>query len=896
MRHPGPLYDLNDPAVGLDAIVDRLTPFSYRVNESIRQSDTILIYLGAIPDEHQAHRDMARYATEAWARLIGREVAETGNRDEAHISFEVGTVEALGYAGIAKWGDTVFVATDPIGVDDLAGSPNEKNILVDTYLHEIGHILGLAHPHEVHSPDPYDYSKQEDWLPGDSGLLSAMSYGAEWVNTVTPMVGGESVTPGIADILAVQRLYPDGRAAPVNPGDTFYGYDAEAVGIDADNWHRFAQQHTYSARVWGSVPVITLYDTGGIDTLDLSNEGMDGTGRIDALGEQLERINNTIDFTDVADVITSQVVNLNPGWTSNVYGGQANLVIANGTIIENYIAGYGDDHVTGNVADNRLEGRDGDDELDGGPGDDTLIGGSGSDTLVGGPGSDTAGYRDSPAAVSVNLETGAATGGHAGGDTLAGIENLSGSAFDDTLSGDAGDNVLEGAGGADTLAGGPGSDTAAYASSPAGVRVDLGAGTAAGGHAEGDTLSAIEHLLGSRHADTLTGDASANRLDGGPGNDRLAGGAGADTLVGGPGSDTALYAASPAPVSVHLETGAATGGHAGGDTLAGIENLTGSAFDDVLSGDAGANVLEGGAGADTLDGGPGSDTASYAGAAAGVEVRLSGTRAHRGEAAGDTLAGIENLSGSAHNDILVGDAGANVLAGLAGNDLLWGGAGDDTLAGGPGADRLVGGGGLDSASFAGSPEGVSVRLHSFAAAGGDAAGDTFPYTVDVAWTDADGAAQTDTLPDVEHLIGSSHNDILAGDARDNRLDGRAGDDTLYGGPGGGDDELAGGPGHDRLFGGEGNDTLIGGPGDDILAGGPGADTFVFGPGDGADTVTDFGSGTDKLDLRAFDIESIDEVTMTTGADGVVIDLAGLGGGSILLAELDTLPAAGDFLV
>ena len=127
------------------------------------------------------------------------------------------------------------------------------------------------------------------------------------------------------------------------------------------------------------------------------------------------------------------------------------------------------------------------------------------------------------------------------------------------------------------------------------------------------------------------------------------------------------------------------------------------------------------------------------------------------------------------------------------------------------------------------------------------------------YTDAGGVEQTESLPDVENLIGSAHNDILAGDRRDNDLNGGAGNDTLYGGPGGGDDVMAGGLGNDRLFGGQGNDTLDGGPGDDRLAGGPGADVFVFGPGEGADTVTDFSSGTDKVDLTAFEIESVEDV-------------------------------------
>ena len=120
---------------------------------------------------------------------------------------------------------------------------------------------------------------------------------------------------------------------------------------------------------------------------------------------------------------------------------------------------------------------------------------------------------------------------------------------------------------------------------------------------------------------------------------------------------------------------------------------------------------------------------------------------------GDTLVSIENITGSAHTDNLGGNAEANVLNGGPGNDGLWGSGGDDTLIGGPGADRFYGGGGKDTADYMDSPAGVTVRLHSLAATGGDAEGDTFMSLVDVSYTDAEGAMQTESLPDVEHLTG-----------------------------------------------------------------------------------------------------------------------------------------------
>ena len=253
---------------------------------------------------------------------------------------------------------------------------------------------------------------------------------------------------------------------------------------------------------------------------------------------------------------------------------------------------------------------------------------------------------------------------------------------------------------------------------------------------------------------------------------------------------------------------------------------------------------------------------------------------------------IENAVAGHGDDTLIGNAADNALEGRAGNDVL---------RGGPGADSLSGGPGQDTASYAGSPEGVTVRLHSLRATGGDAEGDSFPGAVDVAYRDAEGLEQVESLPDVENLTGSAHNDVLAGDRRDNRIDGGAGNDTLYGGPGGGDDVLAGGPGNDRLYGGRGADRLAGGPGDDRLAGGQGADTFVFGPGDGTDTVTDFTGGTDRIDLTGFDIEiDVEDVikAMTPGDGKVTIDLAEFDddGGTVLLADLTVLPEAGDFLV
>ena len=265
----------------------------------------------------------------------------------------------------------------------------------------------------------------------------------------------------------------------------------------------------------------------------------------------------------------------------------------------------GNDRLYGGSGNDILNGGSGNDILEGRGGNDWLNGGPGPDTLDGGDGNDTASYEGSRDAVTVNLATGSVSGGDAGGDTLVSIENLTGSAHDDTLIGNDEDNVLQGGGGNDRLVGGDGIDTASYEGSRAAVTVSLATESGSGGDAGGDDLVSIENLIGSDHDDTLTGDTGDNVLRGG---------GGADTLDGGPGNDTASYEGSRAGVTVALLSGQGIGGDASGETVADferlidIENLTGSDHDDTLSGDTGDNVLRGGGGKDTLDGSGGDDT------------------------------------------------------------------------------------------------------------------------------------------------------------------------------------------------------------------------------------------------------------------------------------------------
>ncbi len=194
-------------------------------------------------------------------------------------------------------------------------------------------------------------------------------------------------------------------------------------------------------------------------------------------------------------------------------------------------------------------------------------------------------------------------------------------------------------------------------------------------------------------------------------------------------------------------------GLGGADSIAGgtgNDTLAGGADDDTLDGGAGSNLLEGGAGADVIIGnGPG-DTATYGGSAGGVTVDLASAGAQSGgDAAGDVLSGIVNVTGSAFGDTLSGTAAANVIEGgdgadvidgLDGNDLLLGGAGNDSLWGDQGDDTLVGGTGNDTLR---GREGDDLLILdssqlSFAGAGlaaiGDQGADTLRFTASVPGT------------------------------------------------------------------------------------------------------------------------------------------------------------------
>ncbi|WP_233526687.1 MULTISPECIES: calcium-binding protein [unclassified Herbaspirillum] len=425
-------------------------------------------------------------------------------------------------------------------------------------------------------------------------------------------------------------------------------------------------------------------------------------------------------------------------------------------------AGDGGVTIYGSNANDLLYGGAGADTIIGGSGNTYFEGGAGADVLTGGTqGINTAGYKNSAAGVTIDLATGLGTGGDAQGDVLSNIQNLIGSAFNDTFVASDKVNRLDGGSG--------GVDTVSYANSTAGVTVNLITGLGSNGYAEGDTYVHIQNATGSAYNDMFIANTLANRFDGGSG-----------------GSDTVSYASSAAGVTVNLSTGAGTGGSAQGDTYVHIQNVIGSAFNDTFVGNIDANSFDGGSG--------GQDTVSYANSAVGVSVNFVSGRGVGGDAEGDTYSHIQNVIGSAHDDVFVagidsrvfngGSGGSDTVnygastGGIIANMVTMTGSGGyadnntyvniqnivgsssgDIFISGAGANHFDGGsGGSDTVSYASSNAGVTVSLFDGSASGG--------------------YAQGDTLLHIQNVIGGAYDDLFIASADNNRFDGGGGVNTV----------------------------------------------------------------------------------------------------------------------
>ncbi len=417
---------------------------------------------------------------------------------------------------------------------------------------------------------------------------------------------------------------------------------------------------------------------------------------------------------------------------------------------------------------------------------------------------------NNPQLISTDIQMAGPIVGTENDDVLTGTKHddeINALAGNDTLTGKAGDDTLDGGTGADEMIGGKGDDL--YKVDNAGDIVTEQAGPLEGLN---DTVeSSINYTLGANveHL-TLTGDATegtgndlANRINGNELANTLNGLGGADTLNGGEGNDS----------------------------------LYGGEGNDELSGHAGNDFLDGGAGADTMMGGAGDDT--YIVDNTGDEVRDGADGGYDtvettvdfyptgyfSEVEKIILKGDGDIRGKgdrADNTIL-GNSGNNNLEGASGNDTLQGGAGDDTLDGGIDADHMTGGVGNDSYVV----DDVGDVIVESAGEGTD----TVTLEEDIDYTLGANLENLTLGWGVKEGKANELDNIVTGNNQANKLSGFAGNDTLIGD--------------------SGNDTLDGGLGNDELTGGYGEDAFLFSTvlaADNIDTVVDFVSGTDKIQL------------------------------------------------
>jgi Ca2+-binding RTX toxin-like protein len=323
-------------------------------------------------------------------------------------------------------------------------------------------------------------------------------------------------------------------------------------------------------------------------------------------------------------------------------------------------------------------------------------------------------------------------------------------------------------------------------------------------------------INGTAGDDTLTGTPDPDTMNGLGGNDIIYGQASGDTLDGGDGTDY-LY------------------GEGGNDTL------TGGAGKDFLDGGAGDDNMAGGTGDDryfvdegdtvTETGGEGSDIVyartSYVltpGASVELLAAIDGSATDAIHLTGNEL--NNTIQGNNGGNRLLGGDGNDYLVGLGGLDVLDGGAGNDIMVGGTGNDRYYVDSGDRITELVGEGSDIAYARTSFVLTAG----------AEVELLAAMDGAGTDPL----NLSGNAFNNTVQGNAGANTLLGFAGNDYLVG--------LGG------------SDILDGGAGADILAGGAGADSFRFSlaadsPMATPDRISDFVSGTDKIDLSPIDANS-----------------------------------------
>ena len=391
----------------------------------------------------------------------------------------------------------------------------------------------------VHAPDGYNYGKLYNDIAGINSALTAHD-STHYVVTnpsaglIFSLINGDGTGFNVNS-----NHVPIGSGGKVNViaiYDTSYNLLTASNGWNFDLAAFLAAAQTYATSqnaggldaIFGTVSYSAVGNFASFDGFDQNSVNFGGDTFISGSGNDVfNGLTNAMGDFNVGDTVDYSHVPAGAGGvgvTVNLmlFGAQNTGTAGADTLIniENLRGSAGNDTLTGT-------------------GNSVLEGGIGGDVLIGqiGGGGDTASYEHAAAVTGVtgltaDLTTSANNTGEALGDSHTSIENLRGSAFNDTLTGDTNSNILEGGLGADSLNGGGGNDTASYMHASSGVIANLANVALNMGEALGDTYNSIENVFGSRFNDQLTGDGGNNVLDGGfGGNDIMTGAGGADTFI-----------------------------------------------------------------------------------------------------------------------------------------------------------------------------------------------------------------------------------------------------------------------------------------------------------------------------------------------------------------------------
>lgn len=606
----------------VEDVVSQITEIGWGYNTPIRLStganDTITYNLTGLTAEGRA---LAEAALESWAAVTGLTFVATTSTS-AGITFGDDRGGAFAGASSGINTDTGVYSRADVNVNtswlDSFGSTIDSYSF-STYIHEIGHALGLMH--SGHYNGTFNFATDAHYR-NDSLQMSIMSYGDNNSNPNISYSSAEPITPMIADIAAVQLIYGE---TTINGGNTVWGANSNLGG--------------YLGRIFGYVfdgdtPDPSLYSGGDVMFTIADTQG-----------------NDTFDLSSVS---VNQTIDLRPEGISDVNGQTGNVVIAQNTIIENFIGGSGNDRILANRGDNNIDGRGG---------------------------TDTAVIGTTQASVSVfdlggnQVEITFAGGGT---DTFTAVENFeftdgtvsladlqaSGGSNSQVLNGDENRNVLIGSSGSDSIFGNGGND-----------RLDGQAGNDAiyGGAGDDQILGrgGNDRLFGGDGDDNIAASDGDDTVYGGNGDDKLGGGNGTDVLYGEDGNDTIGSGNGNDMIFAGDGDDVTSGGY-------GEDEVRGGAGNDTMAGSFGVDFVDGEDGDDTLGGGTGND-------------RIEGG------------AGNDTIGAGDDNDLVLGESGDDFLGGGAGNDNLRGGGGDDILNGGTGNDLLTGGADNDTFVFRAGP-------------------------------------------------------------------------------------------------------------------------------------------------------------------------------------------------